>query len=55
MYNNDTMGSLYICVNANSENFGRYTGVCCEDDCEDGERRCRVNILQKQKKRYKEK
>ena len=28
---------LYICKNENSENFGEYTGICCEDECEDGE------------------
>ncbi len=28
---------LYICSNKNSENFGEYTGICCEDECEDGE------------------
>ena len=37
MYSNETMGDLYICVNGNSENFGEYTGLCCEDECEDGE------------------
>lgn len=31
------MGGLYICVNGTSENFGVYTGLCCEDECEDGE------------------
>lgn len=37
-YTNETIGSgLYICVNGHSENFGEYTGLCCEDDCEDGE------------------
>ena len=36
-YNNETMGELYICVNFNSENFGNYTGICCEDECDDGE------------------
>ena len=36
-YNNETMGELFICVNGTSENFGEYTGLCCEDDCEDGE------------------
>ena len=35
-YNNETMGELYICVNGNSENFREFTGLCCEDDCEDG-------------------
>lgn len=30
------MNGLYICVNGNSENFGQYTGICCEDDCENG-------------------
>ena len=34
-YSNDTMGDLYICVNGNSENFGTYTGLCCEDECTD--------------------
>lgn len=28
---------LYICTNADSQNFGEYTGLCCEDDCSDGE------------------
>lgn len=28
---------LYVCTNENSENWGEYTGICCEDDCEDGE------------------
>ena len=32
MYNNETMGKLYICVNGKSENFGQYTGICSEDD-----------------------
>lgn len=36
-YTNDSMDGLYICVNGHSENFGEYTGLCCEDDCEDGE------------------
>lgn len=36
-YSNETMGSLYICVNGESENFAEFTGLCCEDDCEDGE------------------
>lgn len=29
--------SLYICTNENSGNFMEYTGICCEDECEDGE------------------
>ena len=37
MYTNETMGSLYICVNANCQNFGEYTGILSEDECEDGE------------------
>lgn len=37
MYTNETMGSLYICVNANSESFGEYTGILSEDECEEGE------------------
>jgi len=28
---------LYICTNEESENFMEYTGICCEDECEDGE------------------
>ena len=28
---------LYICMNSNSEKFLEYTGICCEDICEDGE------------------
>lgn len=28
---------LYICANENSANFGQYTGICCEDECQDGE------------------
>ena len=31
------MGDLYICVNGNCDNFGEYVGICCEDECEDGE------------------
>lgn len=37
MYSNETMDFLYICVNGKSENFGHYTGVLSEDDCEDFE------------------
>lgn len=37
MYSNETMGGLYICVNGNCENFGEYTGECCEDECEERE------------------
>lgn len=37
MYSNETMGTLCICVNGNSENFGQYTSICCEDECEEGE------------------
>ncbi|MGN0415987.1 MAG: hypothetical protein ACI4FX_10935 [Agathobacter sp.] len=28
---------LYICTNKNSQNYGEYTGLCCEDECDDGE------------------
>ena len=28
---------LYVCANEQSDNFGAYTGLCCEDDREDGE------------------
>jgi len=34
-YTNDTMDSLYLCVNGKSENFGSFTGLCSEDDCPD--------------------
>lgn len=37
MYTNETMGSLYVCVNMRADNFLEYTGLCCEDDCEYGE------------------
>jgi hypothetical protein len=36
-YTNETMDGLYICVNGKSENLGNFTGLYCEDDCEDGE------------------
>lgn len=36
-YINETMNDLYLCVNGNSEMLGSYTGLLCEDDCEDGE------------------
>lgn len=36
-YTNETMRSLYLCVNGNSENFGEYTGLPSEDDCDEGE------------------
>lgn len=35
MYNNETMGDLYICVNGISENFMNCTGILSEDECED--------------------
>ena len=34
-YSNSTMDGLYICVNGNSSNLGNFTGLCCEDECED--------------------
>lgn len=37
MHTNETLYGLYICINEKSGNFGGYTGICCEDDCEDGE------------------
>lgn len=27
---------LYTCANQDSQNFGEYTGILCEDECEDG-------------------
>lgn len=30
------VNGLYICDNPDSDSFGEYTGVCCEDECEDG-------------------
>ena len=35
LYTNETMDGLYICANANSENFREFTGLCCEDNCKD--------------------
>lgn len=47
-YTNETMGNdLYICVNGHSENFGEYTGLCCEDDCEDGEEESMIYKVRK--------
>lgn len=37
MYTNETMDGLYVCVNGKSDNFMQFTGICCEDECEDGE------------------
>ena len=34
-YTNETMNGLYICVNGNSAKLGCFTGLCCEDECED--------------------
>lgn len=34
----DFGGGLYRCTNHDSDNYMTYTGVCCEDECEDGER-----------------
>lgn len=28
--------SLYVCMNEDSENYMEYTGLSCEDECEDG-------------------
>ena len=33
----DVGAGLYVCSNENSMNYMEYTGLCCEDDCEDGE------------------
>ena len=30
-------GDLYVCANPQSANYGEFTGICCEDECEDGE------------------
>lgn len=35
MYSNETMGSLYICVNGNSEMLGEYVGICDDSECAD--------------------
>ncbi len=37
MYTNDTMDGMYICVNGNSGNLGNFTGICSEDECDEGE------------------
>ena len=28
--------SLYVCMNQECEHFMEYTGISCEDECEDG-------------------
>lgn len=33
----DVNNGLYMCTNEKSMNYGEYTGICCEDDCDDGE------------------
>lgn len=34
-YSNETMGSLYLCVNGKADNFGEFIGLCSEYDCPD--------------------
>ena len=36
-YMEEAHDSLYWCTNDESEHFHDYTGLCCEDECEDGE------------------
>ena len=31
---------FYRCTNHDSMNYMMETGICCEDDCDDGERLC---------------
>lgn len=33
-YTNSTMPDVYICVNGNSSKCGDFTGLCCEDECD---------------------
>jgi len=28
---------MYVCTNPDCASFGEYTGICCEDECEDWE------------------
>lgn len=37
VFMNDSGGGLYRCANPNSENYMIYTGLCCEDECDDGD------------------
>lgn len=36
-YMDEFEDGLYRCTNHDSINYMIYTGICCEDDCEDGE------------------
>ena len=36
IYTNDAMNGWYICANGDSDKFGSYIGLLCEDDCDDG-------------------
>ena len=35
---------LYICSNEQIQNYGEYTGLLCEDECEDGEELCQNSL-----------
>ena len=37
IYMEDFGDGLHRCTNHDSTNYMTYTGVCCEDDCADGE------------------
>ena len=34
-YSNETMGSLYICTNGDSEMLGEFVGICDDSECAD--------------------
>lgn len=37
IYMDDFGDGLYRCTNHDSINYTIYTGLCCEDECDDGE------------------
>lgn len=39
-YMDEFEDGLYRCTNHDSINYMIYTGLCCEDDCEDGSGFC---------------
>jgi hypothetical protein len=36
-YMSEFEDGLYRCTNHDSTNYMMYTGICCEDECEDGD------------------
>ena len=37
IYMGDFSETLYQCTNPHSDHFLEFTGICCEDECNDGE------------------